>query len=72
MEAEKLHILIERFLDGNASSEENQMIEKWYQSFELKRGLTEQLSEEELINSLSEGFASILKVIRQDRKTTVE
>ncbi len=51
--------LIDKYLNGDASETEKELVDNWYLTFESKPGLTEQLSPEETGKAMAASFASI-------------
>jgi hypothetical protein len=51
--------LIDKYLNGEASESEQELVDSWYLSFESKPGLTEQLSPAAAAKAMAEGFASL-------------
>lgn len=61
---ENIQILIDKYLAGRSSTEENKLVEEFYASFEKKRGLTEQLGQDEIEASVKNSFQSIRKALK--------
>lgn len=48
MHLEGLDILIEKYLNGQATEEERRQIDDWYQSFDATSSLSEQMSKQDM------------------------
>lgn len=48
MHLEGLDILIEKYLNGQATEEERRQIDDWYQSFDATSYLSEQMSKQDM------------------------
>ena len=51
--------LIDKYLNGEASESEQELVDAWYLSFESNPGLTEQVSPEEMAKTMAENFAVV-------------
>lgn len=54
-----LIVLIDKYLTGEASENEKELVENWYQSFESMPGLMAEWSPEEAVKTAAENFAAI-------------
>ncbi len=59
MKNEEVNKLLDKYLAEQASVEELNLVDEWYQSFEKNAGIIEQLSEEEREQTMNEGFMKI-------------
>lgn len=59
MKKEKLNSLIDRYLDGTASSADIPIVESFYQSFDLNPGYTNLLTNMELESKIEKGFTEL-------------
>jgi hypothetical protein len=64
MTIENIQILIDKYLAGQSSPEEDKLVEEFYASFEKKQGLTEQLDRDDIEASVKHGFQSIKKALK--------
>lgn len=48
MHLEGLDILIEKYLNGQATEEERRQLDDWYQSFDATSSLSEQMSKQDM------------------------
>jgi hypothetical protein len=63
MKNKKIHSYIDKYLAGKATEAEAALVEEWYQSFENKPGITEQLSAEEVERSRNKSFEVVKAAI---------
>ena len=48
MHLEGIDILIEKYLNGQATEEERRQLDDWYQSFDATSSLSEQMSQQDM------------------------
>lgn len=65
MKKQKLYQLVDKFLAGEASTEEKAQVDVWYQSFETRAGITDGLKEEELQKAVQASFAAVKAAINK-------
>jgi hypothetical protein len=61
MKSEEIDRLLDKYLAEQASEEEIMLVEAWYESFETRPGIVEQMHKEEKEQSMNEGFMRIKK-----------
>ncbi len=54
-------ILVDKYLNGEATESEREAVDAWYMSFESKPGLTEQIGPEEMAKAMTAGFVNLSK-----------
>jgi hypothetical protein len=65
MEPKYIQILIEKYLNGLATPEEIRLVEEFYASFETEPGLTSQLDQSDVDESIKRGFSSIMSALNK-------
>ncbi|WP_121353536.1 hypothetical protein [Flavisolibacter nicotianae] len=56
---DELLILIEKYLNGEATESEREAVDEWYLSFESHPGLTAQLGPEEAARAMTASFTAL-------------
>lgn len=54
-----LTILIDKYLRGEATKSERELVDDWYRSFDSNPGLTEQLNTGEMAKAMRDSFAEL-------------
>jgi len=60
MNYSEIQVLIEKYLNGQATEEEKEAVDAWYNSFDPVPGLTSELSNTEITDMQKAGLVSIL------------
>jgi hypothetical protein len=66
MKSEEVDRILDKYLAEQASVEEVKLVEAWYESFETNPGIVEQLSKEEIEQSMNKGFMRIKKGLESE------
>ena len=56
MQDAEINSLIAKYIDGEATEKETELIDDWYESFETRQGLKALLSEDEMQAESSKSF----------------
>lgn len=67
MQEKALKALIEKCLSGKATAQEQKLLDDWYETFENQKGLTEQLSEQEVKGTAERMLLEISSSLEQKR-----
>ena len=67
MKREEINNLLDKYLAQQATADEVKLIEAWYESFETRKGIVEQLSKEEIEQSMQVGFGHIRNVLESKK-----
>lgn len=60
MDYSEIQVLIEKYLNGQATESEKKLVDAWYDSFESSAGLTSELTQELISDLQTKGFSSLL------------
>lgn len=64
MDFNQIKILIDKYLNGQATQEERKVVDDWYESCEAKPGLSEVMSEEALLSSTTHAFLRLQEELK--------
>jgi hypothetical protein len=68
MNDSEIQVLIEKYLNGQASESERKLVDTWYDSFESNEGLTSELSQEVICGLQAKGFATLLQKLNLNKE----
>jgi len=59
MDYSEIQVLIEKYLNGQATESEKKLVDAWYDSFESTPGLTSELGQELISNLQAKGLSTL-------------